>query len=822
MHTRTRLALMMMTLTLASGCGDDGAGRDELDAADCSDGVDNDGDEQTDCDDPGCAAHDFCSARDAGIDSGPPRDGGPAAGTELTAAECSDGEDNDADGAADCDDVGCRGFPFCSEVADAGPPGMDAGAPDAGRAGTDAGPARDAGHRDAGGRDAGRPDAGRRDSGTPDAGAPDAGDTDAGPEICGGAPIEGWCVTPSLVEYCLVPTGAGEPAPVTYACPEGSVCDDTTDFAFCRLTGACRDGDRQCLGDDVTLRTCVDGSWVSSACPRDCVASLIGDFCRIDISTRRFSGRFEYEARSPNAALTDWGDSFEAPAQGFLVLSYRGEELIDAVRTTVGTSTGGEYSIRVPAVTGPDDTLLVVAAGVAASGDLGYVVADPGYAPSATPRDVLAEPPDPRIWFWQAALEGLVDGETLYITEPAGSGAARVFDYLRYVYNLVDTYYRPTVPHTIIVWLGLDTTWSCGACQMRAPTVAFDLDFQSRIWIAGGSDEGYWSDPVTTHELGHYVMSAFGRGPSEGGPHSVGVPTHPGQAWSEGWATYFSSHARDSSVYYDKQRDAMFWVDIDRRLRDDGGPWTRPSAAAGLTQLMDENEVAAMLWELRNVIGGDAIYDALSSVRMTEPPFARGYTRRYWTTDIFPAYYDTLESAPFVADMFDALRCSGSASAGEVDAVTDPLTSYPYPSASPECGRPESPVTVAWRTQGPPVAGRPLRLRAVIERRAALSMPLSWSIELPAGTRLLMGSQTGALSPAPGPAHDELDFIVEVGAIPTEDIVLTVHADGPAFGYHAEVPYRFGRAPPTRTPLPLANRILRVGRRAFGRPVVVR
>jgi rhamnogalacturonyl hydrolase YesR len=58
----------------------------------CSDGEDNDNDGASDCDDAECAS--FCF--------------------EATSTLCSDGEDNNNDGAADCDDEEC--FPFCSPV----------------------------------------------------------------------------------------------------------------------------------------------------------------------------------------------------------------------------------------------------------------------------------------------------------------------------------------------------------------------------------------------------------------------------------------------------------------------------------------------------------------------------------------------------------------------------------------------------------------------------------------------------------------------------------------------------------------------------------
>lgn len=62
-----------------------------------------------------------CSTRDATPDP---------AGAETSAADCSDGRDNDADGAADCADVACGVHAWCmSARLDAGPGRSDAGPP---------------------------------------------------------------------------------------------------------------------------------------------------------------------------------------------------------------------------------------------------------------------------------------------------------------------------------------------------------------------------------------------------------------------------------------------------------------------------------------------------------------------------------------------------------------------------------------------------------------------------------------------------------------------------------------------------------------------
>ena len=67
---------------------------------DCTDGIDNDEDGLTDCDDPDCDNAPACQE--------PPPPPPPA-------EDCTDGIDNDEDGLTDCDDPDCRDVPACAE-----------------------------------------------------------------------------------------------------------------------------------------------------------------------------------------------------------------------------------------------------------------------------------------------------------------------------------------------------------------------------------------------------------------------------------------------------------------------------------------------------------------------------------------------------------------------------------------------------------------------------------------------------------------------------------------------------------------------------------
>jgi hypothetical protein len=181
-------------------------------------------------------------------------------------------------------------------------------------------------------------------------------------------------------------------------------------------------------------------------------------------------------------------------------------------------------------------------------------------------------------------------------------------------------------------------------------------------------------------------MGTYGRAVGEGGQHCIGVPDAPGLGWSEGFATWFSSDLREDPIYFDKQQGSMFWLDISTRT---GYAWVRPSAADGMLQDIDENEISAMLWDMSatQAIGHAPMDKALSSARMTKAPFARGYTLHGWDVDNSCQRInieDSGESTTCVADFLDALVCGG-VSAAVVDHATDPQTNYPYPSGAPLC-----------------------------------------------------------------------------------------------------------------------------------------
>ncbi len=609
---------------------------------------------------------------------------------------------------------------------------------------------------------------------------------------CGTVPTGGRC-NGNTVEFCAAATGSAELRVASYACFADEVCTDTGGVARCELTGQCHTGATECRG--ASLATCAGGQWQESACANGCAASELGANCRSGASLEVYRGTLTYELKAPNDNLSDWSPTTTVvPAAGFLVLSFADGVLIDSAVTASEGEAAGSFEIdAVPAdrVDG-DDYLAAIAARGNAAQQLIYLVAKPGFG--AGRQDVGAVPPAPELWLWTWTPAQIVSPATVNIPPDAGSGAAFVFDFLRYVYDASVSFYGERANSPLVVWLDMGVEWNCGACmgpwRYADPGGAV---YERQIWLPGGADETYWSGAVVAHELGHYVMATYGVWPGEGGRHVFGVPSHPGLAWSEGFATWFSSMVRASSIYFDKQQGTFFWIDIAQR-RYSQANWVRPTANGGLEQLIDENEVAAMLLGLMNeqTIGG--LLAAIASPRMTVAPYLRNYTRRVWNglneQDLPLPFESTQESAPHFADFLDAVTCGGVVAGTTVDQVTQPTAHYPYPSGAPLCRSGEAPLSARWQgdtlelTWHWPLASP---LVVTLDGHAALS--------LPAGT-------------PPGTHH-----IASTAAVAE---VRTGTPGGP-WGAAATVPREPARAPMVHATGPVVS----IGARVLGRSVAL-
>lgn len=593
------------------------------------------------------------------------------------------------------------------------------------------------------------------DTSAGDTSATDTARPDAVVNPCGDIPVRGRCEGNTLA-VCVVGTGSSEPFVRRETCPLGTRCGAGQYGATCVLATECVEYSSECRGS--TLAYCEGGRWVTESCAAGCRAHAIGASCRPTLPTATYVNTVDYELKVPNDGFTDWGSElYVAPAVGFLVLSYINDELVDATETDAQ----GGFQVQTLAANlqDDDDYLILMTVGIDPSDKLPrYSVVSPEVGPGLLSVDDLldAPPPDAIPHYWFIDPRELPSGSELYLPIDAGSGVAHAFDYLRFVHVFAHEFYGARPGTELVMWLGLGNRFDCGACFIRYPTEVFGDRYEAQIFMPGDAEnESYWSSAVIAHELGHWLMATYGVSPGEGGTHIIGIPSHPGLAWSEGFATWFSMLARGESYYYDKQDGLFFWVDVGERTYGTGQPWNRPQASLGLEQLIDENEVARMLLDLTDGATLEPMLGALSSSRMTQAPFGRGYVRRTWDdldADGLPRpWSSTGESAPHFADFLDALVCEGVHTPNEVDIVTAPSLHYPFPSRQPVCRHGDQPLAVTWRKSA---TGWEATVRWFVTLPAQLvlevagmrhvvpadSKPGSLSLEAPGGVRVTLDS----------------------------------------------------------------------------------
>lgn len=608
---------------------------------------------------------------------------------------------------------------------------------------------------------------------------------------CTGIPPRGRCLGAARREACAASSEGVAPIRIITDCASGTTCQDVDAGATCVSTAACIEGATGCAG--TSLRTCTGGRWVMSGCPGDCVDTGLTGFCRPSIASRTVSGHVLYAGRRPDATHMNWGPAANFYGQDFEVVSGYGSPVryLDAVRTTVGSTDPGAFTLRVRATPDSTDFIAVIAASYDARG-YAYLVADPRFAAGAWPYTMSAPdgprspsvPSDPRLYQWIWPVATLPASGDLVVTEAMGSGAAFVFDVLGITARTMATRYPGVPARTLVAWLGPEVDSSCGGvqCFSEAGAHAFFQDFQSQLWIPGAAQsQEYYSISTIAHELGHWVMSSFSVQPREGGPHAFGMRSAPGLAWAEGFAHWFSSDVRNDPTHFDRQlvRGAgtpsvvTIWKDLSARAYQiDGRPGIpgRAEPSEGILQPLDEDDIAADLWVISRASTGSApFYRALTSSRMTTPSRFYGYRST-----------STGEVVPVFPDFLDALGCEG-VSAADLRAALNPLHFYPYPDATrpPRCGpssETEAPLVATFVDAKEAPQG--FTVTARIEARGALPGPVT--VTLGGAPANVFSSQPVTLSPG-ATITRALRFAARPAAL-----TLTVDAQSPSARVRAE------------------------------------
>ena len=524
-------------------------------------------------------------------------------------------------------------------------------------------------------------------------------------DLCNGVTTRGRCVDANTWQDCVVVTERADPRLVTIACVSGEACQVNNGKAECTLTAACRNGDTECTDNGANVRTCTNNAWVPTTCTGGCVAVGVSAVCSSGIPTTDVTARVVYQRRTINDAHAALGDVSEAPARGFLVTVQRGTTVVASTKTSI---TDGTFTVKLPSALEGTDTVKVVALAEDGNNGVAYFIANPGFQAGQRDEATVSGVTAPTVWSFEFPATALQGGSpVLRITETGhASGIATVFDRFGVTYRDMQARFgRRGAP--IVIWMGAGVAWKCGACVGDQPSVYFGTRFTQAMWYPADNDRSYYSDPVIGHEAGHWVMSAYGRSPGEGGGHSVSCKSFPGLAWSDGFGTWLGNYAAGSPVYFDIQEGGLFWYDIAARTYNGNAsgwpmrptpndPDLLPSTAPGLLQKLSEGEVTAILWSLSNgVADPQPILAALATPRMMQPVnvggvdmFERGYVRHDWdfvqATCTDNNVRKLNEPAPILPDLLDAMMCAGFPR-DRMDAATVPTTFYPYPSGTPLC-----------------------------------------------------------------------------------------------------------------------------------------
>jgi hypothetical protein len=143
------------------------------------------------------------------------------------------------------------------------------------------------------------------------------------------------------------------------------------------------------------------------------------------------------------------------------------------------------------------------------------------------------------------------------------------------------------------------------------------------------------------------------------------------------------------------------------------------------------------------------------------------------------------------------------------------------PRALVEIGNRQGPLSC--RLAGPELAhaGERLPLTLRIDRRMLHdSVEVAVQVNLPAGVVLEQGKLQTQVLPDSEPVV-ELQYTLRSDVLPDENVVFVLDAQGEGFGYHAELPYEFGRASVALDAPERSAGAVRVAARNFGNAVAV-
>lgn len=143
--------------------------------------------------------------------------------------------------------------------------------------------------------------------------------------------------------------------------------------------------------------------------------------------------------------------------------------------------------------------------------------------------------------------------------------------------------------------------------------VSFYIPGSNQLYILGGvngditvSDTDHFDNSVIVHEFGHFIEDNYSKSDSPGGTHYGLYTIDPRLAWSEGFATYFSSQVLNDPVYKDTYgyNDTNgsagtgygYYYDMENNLNENNNPQDMPTAGSLGEGGFRELAVSRSLW----------------------------------------------------------------------------------------------------------------------------------------------------------------------------------------------------------------------------------
>jgi len=172
------------------------------------------------------------------------------------------------------------------------------------------------------------------------------------------------------------------------------------------------------------------------------------------------------------------------------------------------------------------------------------------------------------------------------------------------------------------------------------------------------------------------------------------------------------------------------------------------------------------------------------------------------------------------------LTLAGALAVGAVGCDDLPVQGVGDPSAVAEptysTGNAHGPIKATLSGPAAPQPGGEIALMLRLDRHLlAASAEVSVQLKLPEQVALRRGALHTRVLPDGEPVT-ELRYALQVDALPDSDVIVSVAAVGEGFGYHAELPYRFGRKGALPHEMLRSPASVTVGGRSFGAAVRIR